>query len=193
MNILEQINNSFENLNKSEKKVANLILVNPQNAIHLCIAALVKLANVSETTVNRLCRRMDTKGFPNFKLRLTKSLPNGASYFSRLLDQDVTVISYRQKVFQSAIAELGIVKDNLNTTRINRAIDLLTQIKKIAFFGIGFRAAYANIYMLMVSLLAQLTLIDMLATGFILRRRQNFRDNLKRVKDILHDTYLDKL
>lgn len=52
---------------------------------------------------------------------------------------------------------------------------------------------YINIYMPMVSRLAQLTLIDVLATGFILRRGQNFRDNLKRVKDILHDVYPDKL
>ncbi|WGL99561.1 hypothetical protein QE177_06745 [Arsenophonus sp. aPb] len=193
MNILEQINNSFEYLRKLEKKVADLVLASPKNTIHLRIATLVKLANVSETTVKRLCRKMETKGFPDFKLRLTQSLLHGTSYVSRLLNPDDTVISHRQKIFESTIAELGIVKDNLNTTRINRAIDLLTQVKKIAFFGLASPAAYTNIYMPMVLRLAQLTLIDVLATGFILRRRQNFRDNLKRVKDILHDTYPDKL
>ncbi|RAP70778.1 SIS domain protein [Candidatus Erwinia dacicola] len=39
-----------------------------------------------------------------------------------------------------------------------------------------------DIYMPMVSRLTQLTLIDVLATGFTLRRGAKFRDNLKRVK-----------
>lgn len=281
MNTLEQINNNFEYFSKSEKKVANSILESLQKAIHLCIASLAKLANVSEPPVNRFCRRIDTKGFPDFQLRLAQSLVNGASYVNRLVDQDNTVNCHTQKVFDSAIALLGIVKDNLNTTNINRAIHLLTQANKIAFFGLAASAAvthrvmskffrfyipalyfvdvmmqhiycinyrygnvvicilptgrtqnlveqakvakandaiiitittansslaqiaslsiaitvpeYTNIYMPMVSRLAQLTLIDVLATGFILRRGQNFRDNLKRVKDILHDVYPDKL
>ena len=39
-----------------------------------------------------------------------------------------------------------------------------------------------DVYMPMVSRIAQLTLIDVLATGFTLRRGAKFRDNLKRVK-----------
>ncbi|WP_290608344.1 hypothetical protein [Arsenophonus sp. ENCA] len=66
MNTLEQINNNFEYFSKSEKKVANSILESLQKAIHLCIASLAKLANVSEHPVNRFCRRIDTKGFPDF-------------------------------------------------------------------------------------------------------------------------------
>lgn len=49
-----------------------------------------------------------------------------------------------------------------------------------------------DIYMPMISRLAQLTVIDVLATGFILRRGEKFRDNLKRVKDALRDSRFDK-
>ena len=51
---------------KSEKKVAEVILSKPQSAIHSSIATLAKLSNVSEPTVNRFCRRLDTKGYPDF-------------------------------------------------------------------------------------------------------------------------------
>ncbi len=44
----------------------------------------------------------------------------------------------------------------------------------------------------MVSRLAQLTLIDVLATGFTLRRGAKFRDNLKRVKEALKESRFDK-
>ena len=49
-----------------------------------------------------------------------------------------------------------------------------------------------DIYMPMVSRLAQLTLIDVLATGFTLRRGAKFRDNLKRVKEALKDSRFEK-
>ena len=49
-----------------------------------------------------------------------------------------------------------------------------------------------DIYMPMVSRLAQLTVIDVLATGFTLRRGTKFRDNLKRVKEALKESRFDK-
>lgn len=105
---------------------------------------LAKLANASEPTVNCFCRRINTKGFPDSQLRLAESFGNGTSYVNRLVDQDDSISCHTQKVFDSAIVQLGILKDNLNTTNINRAIDLLTQAKKIAFFALGFSSAVAH-------------------------------------------------
>ncbi|MCP4326265.1 MAG: SIS domain-containing protein, partial [Alteromonadales bacterium] len=49
-----------------------------------------------------------------------------------------------------------------------------------------------DIYMPMASRIAQLVLIDVLATGFTLRRGPKFRDNLKRVKDGIKDSRFNK-
>ena len=80
MNMLEKIQSQLEHLSKSERKVAEVILASPDNAIHSSIAALALEANVSEPTVNRFCRSMDTRGFPDFKLHLAQSLANGTPY-----------------------------------------------------------------------------------------------------------------
>lgn len=77
MNMLEKIQSQLEHLSKSERKVAEVILASPDNAIHSSIAALALEANVSEPTVNRFCRSMDTRGFPDFKLHLAQSMANG--------------------------------------------------------------------------------------------------------------------
>lgn len=63
MNTLEKIQKNLENFSKSERKVAEVIMASPQTAIHSSIATLAKMADVSEPTVNRFCRRLDTKGF----------------------------------------------------------------------------------------------------------------------------------
>lgn len=280
MNTLENIQNNLDLLSKSERKVAEVILASPQTAIHSSIATLAKLANVSEPTVNRFCRRLDTKGFPDFKLHLAQSLANGTPYVNRNVEEDDSVAAYTGKIFESTMASLDMAKNNLDIAAINRAVDLLTQAKKISFFGLGASAAVAHdamnkffrfnipviyfddivmqrmscmnsnegdvvvlishtgrtkslvelaqlarendatviaitsrdtplaneatlpllldvpedtdMYMPMVSRIAQLTLIDVLATGFTLRRGAKFRDNLKRVKDALKESRFDK-
>jgi RpiR family carbohydrate utilization transcriptional regulator len=280
MNTLEKILSFLDILSKSERKVAEVILASPQTAIHSSIATLAKMADVSEPTVNRFCRRLETKGFPDFKLQLAQSLANGTPYVNRNVEETDSVEAYSAKIFESTMASLEQVKNTLDISAVNRAVDLLTQAKKISFFGLGASAAVAHdamnkffrfnipviyfddivmqrmscmnsgegdvvvlishtgrtknlvelahlarendatviaitskdtplaheatlsllldvpedtdVYMPMVSRLAQLTLIDVLATGFTLRRGAKFRDNLKRVKESLRDSRFDK-
>ncbi len=280
MNTLELIQKNLDTFSKSEKKVATVILASPQVAIHSSIATLAKMAEVSEPTVNRFCRRLDTKGFPDFKLHLAQSLANGTPYVNRNVNEDDGPGAYTAKIFESAMASLEVAKNSLDTTLINRAVDVLTSANKISFFGLGASSSVAHdalnkffrfnvpvvcfddivmqemscinstegdvivlishtgrtkalvevarvarendafvisltaadsplalqsnlvlstsvpentdIYMPMASRIAQLVLIDVLATGFILRRGPKFRDNLKHVKEGLRYSRFDK-
>ncbi|OSN10321.1 transcriptional regulator HexR [Lonsdalea iberica] len=280
MKMLDKVRTHLELLSKSERKVAEAILASPQSAIHSSIATLAKLAEVSEPTVNRFCRRLDSKGFPDFKLKLAQSLANGTPYVNRNVDEDDTVEAYTAKIFESTMAGLEHARSRIDIAAVNRAVDLLTQARKISFFGFGASAAVAHdamnkffrfnipvayfddlvmqrmscmnsgegdvvvlishtgrtktlvdmariarendatviaitsegtplareasltlklevpedtdVYMPMVSRIAQLTLIDVLATGFTLRRGAKFRDNLKRVKEALKESRFDK-
>ncbi len=280
MNMLENIQSQLERLSKSERKVADTILSAPQEAIHKSIATLAAEAGVSEPTVNRFCRRLDTRGFPDFKLLLAQSLATGTPWVNRNVDENDDVKAYSDKIFESAMASLDQVRNGLDISAVNRAVDWLSQAKKIAFFGLGSsstvahdamnkflrfnvpvfwsddivlqrmscmnsgegdvvvlfshtgrtrhivelaRLAHENeamviavttantplaheaglallldvpedtdVYIPMVSRLAQLTLLDVLATGFTLRRGAKFRDNLKRVKEALRESRFDR-
>ncbi|KXI27524.1 MurR/RpiR family transcriptional regulator [Paraglaciecola hydrolytica] len=280
MNILEKITQHNALFSKSERKVAEVILANPQTAIHSSIATLAKMADVSEPTVNRFCRRLDTKGYPDFKLHLAQSLANGTPYVNRHVEEHDGPEEYTKKIFESTMASLEVARQSVDIPTINRVVDLLTQAQKISFFGLGASASVAHdalnkffrfnvpvvyfedilmqrmscmncteddvvvlishtgrtkslveiaqiargndatvvgitsrdsplgkecnlvlsldvpedtdMYMPMASRIAQLTLIDILATGFTLRRGNKFRENLKRVKDTLRGSRFDK-
>ncbi|OBT12096.1 transcriptional regulator HexR [Vibrio sp. UCD-FRSSP16_10] len=280
MNTLEKVQKNLDNFSKSERKVAEVIMANPQTAIHSSIATLAKLADVSEPTVNRFCRRLDTKGFPDFKLHLAQSLANGTPYVSRDVEETDGPDAYTHKIFESTMACLDVAKSSLDAQQINRAVDLLTQAKRISFYGQGASSAVArdaqnkfirfnipitcfddpvmqrmscinstdndvvvlishtgrtkslieiahlardngatviaitaknspldkavsltitldvsedtDVYMPMASRVVQMTIIDVLATGFTLRRGSGFRDNLKRVKETLRESRFDK-
>ena len=280
MNTLELIKKNLDTFSKSERKVAEAILASPQTAIHSSIANLAKIAEVSEPTVNRFCRRLDTKGFPDFKLHLAQSLANGTPYVNRNVNEDDGPEAYTSKIFESTMACLNAAKNGLDVNLINRAVDVLTQANKISFFGLGASSSVAHdalnkffrfnipvscfddvvmqrmscinctegdvivlishtgrtkplvevaqlarendafvialtaansplaeqsnlvlslgvpedtdIYMPMSSRIAQLVLIDVLTTGFTLRRGAKFRDNLKRVKAGIKDSRFEK-
>lgn len=130
MNMLEKVQSQLEHLSKSERKVADVILAAPGRSIHLSIAMLAQEANVSEPTVNRFCRSMNTRGFPDFKLHLAQSLANGTPYVNRNVDEDDSVEAYTGKIFESAMASLDHVRQSLDKSAVNRAVDLLTQAKK---------------------------------------------------------------
>lgn len=98
MNMLEKIQYQLEHLSKSERKVAEVILASPAQAIHSSIAALAQEAGVSEPTVNRFCRSLETRGFPDFKLHLAQSLANGTPYVNRNVDEDDSVDAYTAKI-----------------------------------------------------------------------------------------------
>lgn len=280
MNILEKIAQHDSAFSKSERKVAEVILHNPKTAIHNSIATLAKMAKVSEPTVNRFCRRLDTKGYPDFKLHLAQSLANGTPYVNRHVEENDGPAEYTHKIFESTMASLEVARQSVDINAINRAVDLLTQAQNIYFFGLGGSASVAHdalnkfirfnvpvayyedivmqrmscmnctnkdvvvlisntgrtkslveiaqiaraneatvmgitssnsplakecsitlsldvpedtdIYMPMASRIAQLTLIDILATGFTLRRGNKFRENLKRVKDSIRGSRYNK-
>lgn len=281
MNTLEKIQNNIENFSKSERKVAEVIMASPQTAIHSSIATLAKMADVSEPTVNRFCRRLDTKGFPDFKLHLAQSLANGTPYVNRNVEESDGADAYTHKIFESTMACLDVAKNSLDSMQVNRAVDLLTQAKRISFFGLGASSSVArdaqnkfirfnipiscfedivmqrmqcincsdndvivlishtgrtkslveiahlarengatviaitakdspldkaaslsitldvpedtDVYMPMASRVVQMTVIDVLATGFTLRRGSGFRENLRRVKDALKDSRYEKI
>ncbi len=279
MNTLEKITKNLDSFSKSERKVAEVILASPQTAIHSSIAALAKLADVSEPTVNRFCRRLDTKGFPDFKLHLAQSLANGTPYVNRHVEEDDGPESYTAKIFESSMACLDSARHSLDPQAVNRCVDILTQARKLSFFGLGASSAVAHdamnkffrfnvpvlcfddvvmmrmsciassegdvvvlishtgrtkalveiaqlarqndavvigltakdsplarecsvvlsmdvpedtdVYLPMASRLAQMVLIDVLATGFILRRGARFRENLKKVKEGIKNSRFD--
>ena len=68
-NLINVITDALPNLNKSESKVAQVILSDPDAATSSSIASLARSAGVSEPSVNRFCKRFNAAGFPDFKIK----------------------------------------------------------------------------------------------------------------------------
>ncbi|HAC27531.1 MAG TPA: transcriptional regulator HexR, partial [Marinobacter hydrocarbonoclasticus] len=142
-NLLEDIQERLDNLNKSERKVAEAILKDPSAATRYSIAALARAANVSEPTVNRFCRSFSATGFPDFKIRLAQSIATGTPYVGQNIEPDDTVAEFADKIMLSTIANLDKSRQSLDHKALASAIDYLIQAKQIHFFGMGGSASVA--------------------------------------------------
>ena len=277
-NLLQRLSTQQDQLNRSERKVVQVIVADPQTATRMSIAALAELAKVSEPTVNRMCRSFGLKGYPDFKMELAQSMARGMPYVSQTVNQNDTAAQYTDKIFTSTMASLDTAKQQIDSKVIERAVDYLSQAQQICFFGMGASGAVAqdalhkffrfnipvvahndslmmrmtaaackrgdvlvllsftgrtkemvevarigrsagavviaitqigsslaeeaslvlgvespedtDVYMPMQSRMIQLTLIDVLATGVILRRGEDFHGHLKTIKQSLATTRL---
>ena len=135
--LLDRIRARLDELNRSERKVADVILQDPSTATGLSIATLAQAADVSEPTVNRFCRNFETKGYPDFKIKLAQSLAGGTPYVSRNVERDDDAANYGDKIFGATVVALDDARRALDAKRIERAVDYLIQAKQISFFGLG--------------------------------------------------------
>ncbi|GAB2802985.1 MurR/RpiR family transcriptional regulator [Halomonas shantousis] len=135
--LIDRIRSRLEELNRSERKVADVILQDPATATGLSIATLAQAASVSEPTVNRFCRNFNTKGYPDFKIKLAQSLAGGTPYVSRSVERGDDAARYSDKIFGATIAALDDARRALDARCIEHAVDYLIQAKQISFFGLG--------------------------------------------------------
>ncbi|WP_372739911.1 transcriptional regulator HexR [Neptunomonas sp.] len=143
-NLLKSINDAHPALRKSEQKVADFVLANPQEVIHMRIVDLASEANVSEPTVVRFCRALHYDGFQDFKLTLAQGLASNPNFEQFALDSKDTVSEFKQKIFDSMIGNLINIRDQLDAETLENAIDVLVKAKRIEFYGFGASAAVCS-------------------------------------------------
>jgi RpiR family carbohydrate utilization transcriptional regulator len=143
-NLLSSINVTFDSLNKSEKKVAGAILDDPEAATRSSIAILAKKAGVSEPSVNRFCKRFGTAGFPDFKLKLAQCLVSGVKFVNSNVQLNDNVSKYTPKIFDNAIHDLVAIKNQIDSSIIEKVVDQLLKARRIFFFGLGTSGAVAR-------------------------------------------------
>ncbi|MFY0675664.1 MAG: SIS domain-containing protein [Neptuniibacter sp.] len=137
VNLLKSIAEAREDLRKSEQKVADYVLANPNEVIHMRIVDLAAEADVSEPTVVRFCRALDYDGFQDFKLMLAQGLASNTNFEQFSLDSKDTVSEFKEKIFDSMIGNLLNIKELLNPETLEDAIDSLANARRVEFYGFG--------------------------------------------------------
>ena len=136
-NIIEIVRNRRDDLRKSDRKVADVVLADPKRVLNATVAETAMLAEVSQPTVIRFSTAVGCSGFQEFKLRLAQSLALGTpATHSVLLDTD-TPETIAEKIFDYTMTSLDWARSHLDKRRLHQAIDILAEARSISFFGFG--------------------------------------------------------
>lgn len=141
--LTQRISDSLDDMRKSERKVADYVLSNPGDIIHMRIVDLAAKALVSEPTVVRFCRAVGCDGFQEFKLQLAQQLASSPSFGQIAVTESDAVEEFTHKVFDSTIDTLLQVRDRLKPQILDQAVSALCNANRVEFYGFGASGAVA--------------------------------------------------
>ncbi|MBD2857654.1 SIS domain-containing protein [Spongiibacter sp. KMU-158] len=143
-NIIRIIESTRESLRRSERLVADYILAQPKDVIHMRIVDLAQEAHVSEPTVIRFCRAIGCDGFQSFKVALAQDIAHNPAYDTFSFSDQDSARQYTYKVFDSTMETLKRVRDSIEVSAVERAVELLSNARRVEFYGFGASAAAAT-------------------------------------------------
>ncbi len=138
-----RISEALTTMRKSERKVADYVLRQPADIIHMRIVDLARQAEVSEPTVVRFCRAIGCEGFQDFKLNLAQQLASSPSFGQIAVTDQDSIADFSHKVFDSTIDTLLQVRDKLDPGILDAAVSAICNANRVEFYGFGASGAVA--------------------------------------------------
>ncbi|WP_227519785.1 SIS domain-containing protein [Mangrovitalea sediminis] len=135
--ILQVLRQSRDNLRKSEQKVAEYVLRQPEDVIHMRIVDLATESHVSEPTIVRFCRAIGCDSFQGFKLALAQQLVRREVKIPFAIDASDSAEQLGRKLANNSMDCLAEVRDNLDWKAVQHAILKLSQARRVDFWGFG--------------------------------------------------------
>jgi len=135
--LLEAISSRLDSLRASERKVAEVILAGPVEAIDYNMAGLAEAAGVSEPTVMRFCAAIGFEGFRAFKLALAQAIAIGIPVTYSAIGAADDPGDIVDKVFTHTISSLDRARRHLDLDALRAATQLIVHASSLLFVGFG--------------------------------------------------------
>lgn len=142
--MLDMVRSARKALSKSEDKVASMVLKDPESVVQASIQWLARKCDVSEPTVVRFCRAIGCSGYLDFKIKLAKSMASQEKFFFRDVSAQDSAKVLSEKLIDSTIASMQLIRNQLDYAALDEAIDLYCAAQRVEFYGSGGSALVAE-------------------------------------------------
>jgi RpiR family transcriptional regulator, carbohydrate utilization regulator len=135
--LLSQVEAMREQLRPSERKLADYVMEAPREVLDLAMTDFAARVGVSQPTIARFCRALGFSGFREFKIRLAQSIAGNVPSVYRDVRADEPASGVAAKVLDRTIGALIEVRNSLSSDSVAAAIALLSEARRIEFYGAG--------------------------------------------------------
>ena len=130
----------YNQFTRTEKKVADYVLAHPRDVLFMSITELADACDIGETSVFRFCRTVGMGGYQEFKMQLSLSMQDTDGDAGPLTghvvpEDDLNAVV--QKLLASTQRALTETANLLDTSALDRAVDLMIAARRVCFFGVG--------------------------------------------------------
>ncbi|MBS0057154.1 MurR/RpiR family transcriptional regulator [Yersinia sp. Marseille-Q3913] len=139
MSTLLRIRQLYPTLAQNDRKLANFLLTNPEQARHLSSQRLAQQTGVSQSAVVKFAQKLGYKGFPALKLALSEvvAAPTQAvTLHNQILSTD-SLKTVGEKLLSEKAAALRATLDINSEQRLTQALEMLRAARRIILTGIG--------------------------------------------------------
>lgn len=136
--VFQKISNGYYHLTAAEKKVADYVVLHPDDTQFMSISELAEACEVAEATVSRFCRRLRFSGYGSFKIALATSVNKNEEPLltGQVLPEDSTE-DMLQKIYAADTSGLDQTMRMLEPGAVRRAVDLFQRARTVRCMGQG--------------------------------------------------------
>ncbi len=143
-NLINTLKANINHMSKIEKRIARLIIDNPDEFITFSMSRLSVLADVSQGSINNFAKKYVCGGFPELKLRVSASIgEKKVQKFSLISDGD-TVKDALRKNIESQMHSYELAFEMNDEQTLKKATDMILCARKVEIYGIFTSAAVAT-------------------------------------------------
>jgi DNA-binding MurR/RpiR family transcriptional regulator len=134
------IQERFDNLTKSEKRIATFLLQKPEEAAFLSVSELAAQLDLSEATAVRFAQALGFNGYPELRDALQDSFRHQVTHSTRIKER-LSELRQHGNIFEQLVAsEINYLTQALRTVdraAITQAVELLQNSERIFIFSLG--------------------------------------------------------
>lgn len=141
---LIRIKSAIESFKPSERAVADFVLQNPEQVMHMSISEASQNIGVGESTIIRFCRVLGYKGYQDFKLRLAQDLVEPVHHIHENVSFGDGTKDLAHKVFQTNRQAVDDTMRSLDPEMVEVAAKVLADARRIDIYGVGYSSFTAH-------------------------------------------------
>ncbi|WP_044172248.1 MurR/RpiR family transcriptional regulator [Phytobacter massiliensis] len=141
MNCLIRIRQRYAAFARSDKRLADFLLAEPDRARHLSSQQLAAEAGVSQSSVVKFAQKLGFKGFPALKLAISEALasnpePLAVTVHNQIRGDDpLRVVG--EKLIHENLSAMRASLDVNSEEKLRQAVEMLQGARRIVLTGIG--------------------------------------------------------
>ncbi|MCY0876970.1 MAG: MurR/RpiR family transcriptional regulator [Firmicutes bacterium] len=131
------VHSAMSGLTKAEQKVAQIVLQDPEFVMFASVTDVAERAQVGETTVIRVCRKLGYRGYQEFKLAIAQHLAEPTPESGGPIETSDSLATVLQKIAYYNTQTLQDTAKLLRTEQVEEAARLVLGAQHVYVFGVG--------------------------------------------------------